>query len=187
MKRHLINALATTILVLGGPATLTGLTSPAPDCTCPQRSFGWVLFEDSNRGVPDFWWQDSLQVKEITICDHGINFLFLTEQHGNQQVAGLIFVNPSAELIETRLGLSPCDPRFRSELEHFRKRYSTLLRELNRMSGGKFETGGELDFWNTESDQKPLIINPARRLILKWRGEEIELRGYLDVYHNAVT
>ena len=187
MKRHRVTALATTILILGGPAILTRVSIAAPYCSCHRGSFGWVLFEDTNPGVPDFWRQDSLKIQEITVCDHGISFVLLAEDHGNLQVAGLVFVNPSEKLIETRLGLRPCDPRFVTELEHFRKRYSFLHRELNRLSGGQFETGGKIDFSNTESDQRPLIIDPARRLILKWRGEEVELRGYLDVYLNTMT
>jgi hypothetical protein len=187
MKRHLVTALATAILILGGPATLTGGSSQAPDCLCPQCSFGWVRFEDSNPGVPHFWWQDSLEVQQIKICDHGISFVFLTEDHGNLQMAGLVFPRPSERLIETRLGLSPFDPRFGRELEHFKERYSSLRRELNRLSGGRFRTSGTIDFGNSESAPGPWIINPARKLVLKWGGEEIRLRGYLDVYHNVVT
>jgi hypothetical protein len=187
MKRHPFVALATTVLILGGPVVFTQVSFPAPDCSCPQGSFGWVLFEDSNPGVPDFWWQDSLEVLEITVCDHGINFLFLAEERENLQVAGLVFVNPSEELIETRLGLHPCDPRFCRELEHYRKRYSTLRSEMNRLSDGQLKAGGQIDFWRASRDQRPRIINPLRKLHLRWNGEEIELRGYLDVYFNTVT
>jgi hypothetical protein len=30
--------------------------------------------------------------------------------------------------------------------------------------------------------QRPRILQPWRRLVLAWHGQEVELRGYLDVY-----
>jgi hypothetical protein len=187
MKRRPFITLATTILVACGNTTLCGVSSPVPDCRCPQSSFGWVLFEDSNRGVPDFWWQDSLEVQQIAVCRHGISFLFLAEEAGNLHVAALVFVNPSEEFLETRLGYKLYDLPFGRDIAHFKKRYSLLLSRLNCLWNGKFEAGGRIDFRSKTPGQRPLIIDPARRLILRWRSEEIELRGYLDVYFNSMT
>jgi len=39
-----------------------------------------------------------------------------------------------------------------------------------------------MDFKHMSEDQRPRILQPSRRLVLEWQGEEVELRGYLDVY-----
>ncbi len=106
MKRRLFFTLATTIFILGGPTTLGGVPCLVPDCFCPQSSSGWMLFEDSNRDAPDFWWRDSLEVQEVKVCSHGITFLFLAEEEETLYLVALMFAHPSGAVPEMCEGLA---------------------------------------------------------------------------------
>lgn len=187
MKRRASVALATTVLLLGAFRTLGGAPSPTCGCSCPQTSIGWVLFEDSNDGVPEFWWQDSLEVQEISMCAHGITFVFLASERENLYVAGLVFVNPSGPLAEQRQRIELDGMLSGHGYNHYEERYSFLRDELERLSGGRLGSDGLIDFRMTCPVQRPVIINPARKLSLRWGTEEIVLRGYLDVFFNSIT
>jgi hypothetical protein len=41
--------------------------------------------------------------------------------------------------------------------------------------------------WLGTRPDRPRIVEPSHRLALAWRGREIELRGYLDVYMTLLT
>jgi hypothetical protein len=153
----------------------------AEACTCPPADRVWARFEDSQIGTPDFWWGDPILIDEIRVCTHAVRFEFLVQQNQVMTRAALVFPNPDAELIESRLGLEPGTPKFASELEHFAKRYESLIAGLNSMfeiPAGHFLS---VDFGAAEANECPILV-PGRKLALQWRGHELLLRGYLDVY-----
>jgi hypothetical protein len=187
MNRRRLVALATTILLIGGPTAIGGAPCPVAGCSCPQSAFGWVLFEDSNPGVPDFWWQDSLEVLEISVCSHGINFQFLACHDGNLYVTALVFADPNGDIGETRSRFEDYCIRTGRTPEENGMRYRSLRTALGQIGKGLLETDGIVDFRNSNPEERPVILNPARLLHLRWGDEEIRLRGYLDVFMNLVV
>jgi hypothetical protein len=129
-----------------------------------------LLFQDSTPGTPDFWWQDEVVVQEITICAHGIEFRFMAEERGNPYLVALVFTTPPP-----RLGS-------RYELPADKHNLDALRTKVRRLMGGALEGFGTMDFHCATSEERPRIREPWRRLVLEWRHQEVELRGYLDVY-----
>ncbi len=148
---------------------------------CPQSSRGWVLFEDDNRRVPDFWKRDSVVVDVIDVCRHGVNFYFVSEEDGQPRYVALVFVKPSRELFETRVIRRVGDPPIETRLQRACQRYTELLANLERFLDVRLNPEGRLDFTNRPFEERP-VISRRRGLSLRWRGGEIDLRGYLDVY-----
>lgn len=168
------SVLATTTLDLG-----TSQSHRSNTCCCPQKCPGWLLFEDSNYGVPDFWWEESVAVREIIVCEHGIHFLFPAEQDGRPHYVALVIVKPTRELFEARwipeIGDRPMDV----QLARNRTEYKELLTLIDSWWGERFTESGRLDF--ADACKKPVIV-PWRKLVMIWGDKEIKLRGYLDVY-----
>ena len=141
-----------------------------PACSCALASRGWLLFQDSTPGTPDFWWQSEIVVQEITICAHGIEFRFMAQEQGNPYLVALVFTTPPL-----RLGR-------RNELPVEQRRLDALQTKVRGLMGGALDEFGTMDFHHAISEERPRIREPWRRLILIWRDQEVELRGYLDVY-----
>jgi hypothetical protein len=159
-------------------------------CRCPLSSYGWTRFEDENRCTPDFWWIDSVTVREIVVCEHGVQFLFVVDQHGESRNAALVFPNPTHELLVDRLDLEPGSAMLESEFRHFRQRFDNLTGSLERISGGALRAGSRVTFPTRGRARPPEpapIIVPKERLELLWRGAVLKLRGYLDVYFSVVV
>lgn len=175
-------ALAATVLAVSLQTAFVR-TSSAQDCSNLPDSGGWVLFADSNRGVPDFWTQDSLDVQQIAICPNGVSFLFLATEGGSLYLAALVFVNPLGMLWRFGGSRTPSD----FGLEYYEGRYSTLLEDLEHIAGGVLEPGDRIDFRMLSPSERPRIVDPSRRLLLRWKNQEVQLRGYLDVYFDAFS
>lgn len=153
---------------------------------CPQQSMGWTLFVDANLGTPDFWWTDSVTVREIYRCEHGIQFLFVTQQKGQRCHTALVFPKPSRRMLAERLDLAPGSERLAAEYAHYAARYDALTKALEDMSGGMMVDGVRASFREWVVGDTPVIV-PKERLALRWRGGELLLRGYLDVYFAPST
>jgi hypothetical protein len=148
---------------------------------CPQTTDGWVLFDDNNPRVPDFWWADSVIVRTIDVCSHGIHFFFFSEEDGQPRYVALVIVKPTRELFETRVPCRLGDASLATRLERATRRYADLVATLERLFEVRFSPEGRIDFVNRPLPEFPIISQP-RGLTLRWRGTEIKLRGYLDVY-----
>lgn len=170
-------------LVLLWPENVSGgWRESRADCSCPQRSIGWLLYKDENRSVPDFWSEDSVSVEEIYECAHGVNFLFTADENGLPRYVALIFVRPSIELVLTRLIPRLGEPSPESKLAHLERRYAALRDGLEDLFGPM--DSRVLDF--RDRTRRPTIA-PRNGLILKWDGGDLELRGYLDVYMSMIN
>lgn len=153
----------------------------ATACPCPVTDCGWSRFEDPSPGAPDFWWGEPIVVEEVHVCPHAARLEFLVKQRGLWVRAALVFPNPNAELLESRLGLKIGSAFAASELDHYTKRYAQLVTALNamfRVEPGRFLSA---DFHTAEASESP-FLEPGLKLALQWHGREILLRGYLDVY-----
>jgi len=141
-------------------------------CTCPQTSRNWLLFADSNTRTPDFWREDEVVVEELAICPHGVRFVFVAEEDRNPYLTALVFANPVADtrLYRRRDWTALCGA------------YSALRTAVVQLAGGGLEPAGRLDFRDSPWGDRPRIVQPWWRLALLWRGREIKLRAYLDVY-----
>jgi hypothetical protein len=137
-------------------------------CRCPQTTDGWLLFPDSSPRTPDFWWQDEVVVQEILSCPHGLQFRFLAKERGNLHLVALVFTTAPAR---------PYRDPARS-----RRALDLLEVKVKELMGGTLVETGRMDFRHLPEDQCPRILQPSRRLALEWQGQEVELRGYLDVY-----
>ena len=146
---------------------------------CPLNSYGWTLFVDSNKGTPDFWWGPPVPVREILVCEHGVQFLFVTEQRGQTQHTALVFPTPTRPLLAYRLDIQD-EVLLESEFEHFRGRFAALTDSLDSISGGTLGVGRRLSFDEQRGEDSATLI--TGKLALAWRGRELFLRGYLDVY-----
>jgi hypothetical protein len=170
-KSGVLRCLAGALVIAIATAT-PGLVAgkPRAGCSCPQTSGGWLLFPDSSLRTPDFWWQDAVVVQEVTTCRHGIQFKFMAEERGNPYLVALVFTTP------------PAASRRRGEPFKPVRSLAVLRSQVNEVMGPELEAFGRLDFKHVPMDQRPLIVQPSRRLLLEWEGREVELRGYLDVY-----
>jgi hypothetical protein len=110
-----------------------------------------------------------------------VRFELVVKQEGILTRAALVFPKPDPELIESRLGLEPGNAKFASELEHFTKRYESLVASLHAMFEVPKRHFLSVSYENADANECP-ILEPGYKLALQWRGEEILLRGYLDVY-----
>jgi hypothetical protein len=180
--RGSITACWLLVLVAALPARARDLPV---SCTCPLGFGNWMRFEDSNSSpnMPDFWALESLDVDEISICSHGISFVFLTRQNDNLVIASLFFPEPNPEFVESRFAQSG---RSKSSLEGDRNRlvdrYNALRWRIEEQFGSAFDEYGRVVFREMESGARPKILDPLNRLALRWSSNEFELRGYLDVY-----
>jgi hypothetical protein len=170
------------ILQTGSILVLLTMLRPmeAQACPCPPTACEWVRFEDSFPGAPDFWSGPPVLIDEIRVCPHAVRFEFLVKQRGILMRAALVFPRPDEELIESRLTLRRNTAKFASELRHFSKRYESLVVALNRLfvvPDGQFLS---LDFHSAEANGCPFL--ETGKLALHWHGQEVLLRGYLDVY-----
>ena len=141
-----------------------------PTCRCPQTSGGWLLFPDLSRRTPDFWWQDEVVVQEITLCPHGVQFRFMAEERGNPYLVALVFTTAP-----------PCYWPYRDPAIS-RRALAVLEARLIELLGENLTLSGRMDFKRLPEAERPRIFYPSRRLVLEWQGQEVELRGYLDVY-----
>lgn len=172
------------LIAVAAPASAGRWCGDAPYPDCPQRSMGWMLFVDANHGTPDFWRSDSVVVREILVCEHGVQLLFVARQDGRMQHTALVFPRPTATLLADRLGLASGSARLAAELRHFTERYTALNAALAALTGGVLEVGARLTLAERGPTAPPILI-PNRRLALRWKGEEVLLRGYLDVYFSS--
>lgn len=147
---------------------------------CAVSSYGWTLFVDSNVGTPDFWWGPPVPVREIFVCEHGVQFLFVTRQHERLHHTALVFPTPTRALLAHRLNIQD-EVLLESEFEHFRHRFQALTDSLESMSGSTLQAGTRLSFGESRGPAFPLLV-VGRKLELHWRDAELKLRGYLDVY-----
>jgi len=150
-------------------------------CPCPPADCEWSRFEGTYPGAPDFWWGDPIPIDEIRVCPHAVRFEFLAKHKDVLRRVALVFPHPDPELIESRLTLRPGTPKFDSELRHFSGRYESLTAALNSMFATPDGEFLSLDFRKAEASECP-ILEPGRKLALQWKGRELLLRGYLDVY-----
>lgn len=155
-------------------------------CPCPQRAPGWLLYQDSNGDIPDFFSDKRVIVQEIQICEHGISFLFISEQNCNWHISALVIVRPSEEFLRERLGAWDSLTRIKKLKEQYLGRYFSLFFDLKKASNGKFRSGSRMNFLRYSEDERP-AIEPPKDLILHWRGHEIPLRGYIDVYYTMIV
>lgn len=177
--------LLASLFATAAPASAGRWCGDAPYPDCPQRSMGWMLFVDANRGTPDFWWTaDAVVVREIFVCEHGVQLLFVTRQDGRLQHTALVFPRPTATLLAERLGLAPGSERLEAELRHFTDRYAALNAALAGLTHGLLAPGSRLTFPEQGVTAAPILI-PNRKLALRWKGREVLLRGYLDVYFSS--
>jgi hypothetical protein len=148
---------------------------------CPQTSSEWTIYPDSSPGAPDFWWKpEAVDIEVISLCPHGIHFVFSAEQDGCMRPTALVFPSPSPGMLAERLGLEPGSAKLAAESEHFQQRYADLLSALEKISRGALVGSARASFAPTDPDDPRLV--PNCRLALLWHGEELPLRGYLDVY-----
>ena len=148
---------------------------------CPQSTRGWMLFDDGNRRVPDFWWSDSVSVEAIDVCSHGINFYFVSEEDGQPRYVALIIVKPTQLLYETRVPCALGDEPLNKRLERAQEKYNVLVTSIERLFNTRFCPEGRVDFVQCPLGDRP-VISLCRGLVLCWRHGTVELRGYLDVY-----
>jgi hypothetical protein len=167
--------------VAAAPA-LPGLTDAGVSCPCPLHSHGALLFEDISRRVPDFWHEDSLEVQEIIICPRGISFIFLGHDEGSLFLSTLVFVNPDGEgrAADSRELQNPW------VIRHNQDQYRALVESVSRISGAALGAGGGIVRRGADPGERPRIIDPVHKLTLRWHGEEVQLRGNLDVYLSAM-
>jgi hypothetical protein len=144
---------------------------------CAISSDEWAIYPDSSPGAPEFWSTPSVEVREITVCGHGLQFLFPAVQDGKPRLAALVFPVPTAELLAQRMGLTPGSRELDAELAHLRQRYAGLLRVLDDLSGGWV---GEMRRELPGDPERPRIWPTP--LVLNWGDARHPLRGYLDVY-----
>ncbi|MBD3161015.1 MAG: hypothetical protein GF328_02835, partial [Candidatus Latescibacteria bacterium] len=158
MDRRPIAALAAAIVLIGGSPAARGASCSDGGCSCPQYSSGWNLYLDANRGVPDFWFVDSLVVQEIAVCEHGIRFRFRVEQDENPHLAALVIVGPDENALKQRLGPPRSVPQRPAEIEHFRRRVTQLRSDLERLFKTPVEAGQRLDFRSAPLRDRPVIL-----------------------------
>jgi hypothetical protein len=170
-----------TVLLAAGLRLEIGNAQPGDNGCCPQSSDGWLLFEDSNPRVPDFWRRDSVVVDVIDVCRHGINCYFVSEEDGQPRYVALIIVKPSQELYETRVIRRVGDTPLETCLERAQRNYADLVAALEQLFEIAFSPEGRIDFTNHTLESRP-VISRCRGLTIRWRGNEVKLRGYLDVY-----
>jgi hypothetical protein len=141
-----------------------------------------MRFDDSNvsPNMPDFWILEAIDVDEISVCSHGVSLMFTTQQDDNLIIAALFFPEPSAELLESRMGLR--GGTLHDELERLTARYDVLRGKIEQQFGSLFDQYGRVDFRPMTAETRPRLLDPHGRLALEWRGSVFELRGYLDVY-----
>lgn len=167
------------VLVAGAPAWPAD--SPGSSQCCATIAPGWMLFADESHTVPDCWRLDRIEVQEISICEHCIQFSFIADEGGSPHLTALVFPVPTAHLVETRMGIPPHASGFLPMLANLERSYEILLTSLAAASGGRLVPGTRIRFDSKES-KRPLIHDPSRRLGFAWDGHEFLLRGYLDVY-----
>jgi len=184
--KSVLERVSMLLLVISGVARAGDRWCGDTDCLCPQASLGWMLYVDSNHGAPDFWWTDSVTVREIFVCRHGVQFLFVTRQRGAWHHTALVLLKPTRDLLAHRLRLEPGSDMLESEFDHFRKRFEALTGSLEEISGGALVEGARIQFQEGSSNPPPVIV-PNTRLELHWRERTLKLRGYLDVYFSLVV
>lgn len=142
---------------------------------------GWMLFDDGNHCLPDFWHADSVVVSSISVCSHGVHFFFISEENGQPRYVALAIVKPTRELFETRIPCRLGDPPIDTRLKRAAERYAALASTLEKLFGVPFSPRGGIDFTDRRKADRPAIF-PSQGLRLRYHGTETELRGYLDVY-----
>ncbi len=95
----------------------------------------------------------------------------MAEERGNSYLVALVFTTPPSNVI-----------RHRNELSRSSQDLDALRTKVCLSWMGCSDEPSTIDFRFTTPDQRPRILQPWRRLALVWRDQEIELRGYLDVY-----
>jgi hypothetical protein len=178
--RALISCAA--VLVAGDPALALDAPDGDSSSCCATIAPGWMLFADESQTVPDCWRLPRIEVDEISICEHAVQFLFVADERGSPHVSALVFPRPSAELVETRLHLARSHPRFSPTLANLELRYAEMLANLRDASSGRLVPGSRMRFDAASAQDLPVIQDPSRRLGFSWLGREFLLRGYLDVY-----
>jgi hypothetical protein len=151
-------------------------------CPCPLHAHTAILFEDGSRRTPDFWHEDSLAVQEIIVCSRGISFIFPGHDGGNLFLSVLVFPNPHGDVWQGDSGWLSTPARRVSDEE----RFQTLLDGLSRVAGQALDAGARFDFGAPGSGEPPMLVDPSRGLRLRWKGDVVPLRGYLDVYLSVV-
>jgi hypothetical protein len=167
-----------------GEPTAAGEETCSAGASCPQTYPGWMLYLDPNR-VPDFWWKGTVSIREISICPHGIHFLFVEEQAGQDFLMALILKKPSKGMVERKLKIRGDGTPVREALDRDLKSFYLLIEELRRISDGALSGTSQMSFLGAVAGEWPKLV--PWRLTLRWRGVELEMTGYLDLYINMLT
>ena len=157
---------------------------------CPQKTDGWLLYDDSSKKVPDFFWEDSVEIREMLICGHGVHLYFVSTSRGQVYYTSLAIVNPTLDFYFERVegGMPPAERGWSSPEEWVEKtaeRYQKLRQTLKQWLGDSFAEHAPIDFKDVPGRRRP-NLHPSRGLTMMWGKEEIRIRGYLDVYFNKI-
>ena len=179
----MLYALCTVFLILVSTSTVA---PHGPDCVCPENSAEWTVYPDSARGAPDFFFERSIQIREIIICDGALHLFFHATQCNEKRNVCLVIAEPTyAEYLMRIPSDSVMTDKDFDKLEGsvqwgkavFTERMNQLKEFLqNRLGenqGVTFKTG-----WL----RYPPTIWPGQPLLLRYRGRMIELVGSLNVY-----
>jgi hypothetical protein len=175
-------ALIATLLAVPASPSPASLPDADASCSCPLHAHTALLFGDCSRRTPDFWHEDSLAVQEIIVCSRGISFVFPGHDEGSLFLSVLVFPNPRGDAWRG-------DSRWRStqaDREADEDRFHSLLNGLSRVAGHALDAGAWIDFGAPGSGLPPQLVDPSHKLLLRWKGEDVPLRGYLDVYLSVV-
>jgi hypothetical protein len=143
-----------------------------------------MLYLDPNR-VPDFWWRGAVSIREISVCPHGIHFLFVEKQADQHFLMALILKKPSKEMVEKKLRIRGDGTPVRETFDRDLKSYFLLIEELGRISDGALSATSQMSFLEVVENERPKLV--PWRLTLRWRGVELEMTGYLDLYINMLS
>jgi hypothetical protein len=186
-----VSTVLAALFVLAFNPTLADVRD-AGHCFCPQTTTGWMLYDDNSRRVPDAVRNHAdVELREILVCDHGIHLFFNAVQGGQSYFVAFVIVRPVPELFRTRQ--SAYDHYYRwpgysieTRSRHAMTAYNGYLGDLRDFLGGSYAEFRHILF-RTERHTAPprLHIGPPLRIL--WRGNTVELRGYVDVYFSGIS
>lgn len=159
-------------------------------CWCPQRTQGWLLYDDDNPTVPDFFRKGSVEIREILVCDHGMYFFFLAKQDEQQFLSAFVIVKPTAELFKTRPSTRYFFPDRNATIQQRVDRalaaYECCRRDVESLLGDAYAEHARIEF-RTQGQLAAPRLRIRMPLKLEWRGQECVVTGYIDVYFSKIS
>jgi hypothetical protein len=173
------------VLSVASPVTADNTT-----CVCPAHDAGWALLPGDAVDVPDFLFEDFVDVERMVACDHGVFFMFPTTFQGEERLGCLAYLKPSQEVIGEYMVSDTLNALDRAQdtlikTAQAMEAYDAFRNDLAGLLGAAYEENTLIHF-DRRGGRRPRVAFDYGQITLSWYGRQVEFQALVDVFFAGV-